>query len=316
MKEYSFSGKQLENSLENLEKKGITEVTVNDKAITSDRAVFLRFLGKVRSLCPNVHFSFFVQIDNIDTSVVKALCEIYSSITIDLPENVTTDAFVRKNLNKKIGLLNDFGIVYGFIFPEKIPSFKVFKNLLDFSINLYPNHLEFYTDSIIPTATLSSVDIKKIKTICFSVATFYTSGRAVPWFLSACHSLKIRPAHFFSDFAEWQLCNNCDESSMFSPQTANHIDIEKMQLLFLKLKYEEKNIVHYFPVISDFVKIQGAFSRAAHELIETIVELSYHPEDVLSAQIYDIADFYENACMEYTTVRVFPGDLEPSWEIV
>lgn len=316
MKEYSFSAKQLENSLANIKGKGITEITVNDSAITTERAVFLRLLGKIRVLCPDVHFSFYLSIENIDLAVIKALAEIYSSVTIALPQNAVSDSLLRKTFNKKTNLLNEYGIVFGFSIASKFVSFKAFKSLLDFSFSMYPNHIEIDTSSLEASATLSTVDIKKIKQIAFATETFYTYGRAVPWFLTALEPLKIKPTQFFSDFAEWQLCNNCDSSTNFVPSQLSHQEIEKMQLLFLLLKYEEKNIKQYYTALTDFVKIQGAFARAACEGEHSILDLSYHPEDILSSQIYDIAFFCDNTCMEYTQIRVFPGDEEVQYEIL
>lgn len=315
-KEFQFSAKQLENSLGSLEEKGITEISVNDVEITGNRSVFLRFLGKARTQAPNVHFSFTLDIEQIDTAVIKALSEVFSSITIPLPVDAASNGAVRKIFTKKTSLLNEWGIVFGFHYPENVPSFKGFKTLLDFTFSLYPNHVDFNFNDIKPTGTLSTVDIKKIQNICFGVDVFYNFGRGVPWFLAVLQPLHIKATQFFSDFAEWQLCNNCHLGSGFMPQDVPHLDIEKMQLLFLKLKYEEKEGSHYFPAVTDFIKLQGAFSRAASEGMETILELSYHPEDLLSPQIWDIPFFSDNACMEFSSVRVYPGEYEPLLEIL
>lgn len=315
-KEFQFSAKQLENSLGSLEEKGITEISVNDEAITGNRSVFLRFLGKARTLASNVHFNFTLDIEQIDSAVVKALSEVFSSITIPLPEDAATNGAVRKIFTKKASVLNEWGIVFGFDFPEKVPSFKGFKTLLDFAFSLYPNHVDFNFFDIKPTGTLSTVDIKKIQNICFGVDVFYNFGRAVPWFLSVLQPLHIKSSQFFSDFSEWQLCNNCHIDSSFVPQEVSHLEIEKMQLLFLKLKYEEKACSHYFPAVTDFIKMQGAFSRASSEGLETVLDLSYHPNDLLSPQIWDIPFFSDNACMEFSSVRVYPGEYEPLLEIL
>ena len=128
--------------------------------------------------------------------------------------------------------------------------------------------------------------------------------------------LKIRASVLLSDFAEWQRCNNCNLKSGFNPKAENHSVIEKMILSFLKFKYEEKKLFHAFPIVEDFVKLQGAFSRACGEGEESILDLSYSPEDLCSPYIQDILGFFDEVCMEACSVKVFNTEEGPDWSFV
>lgn len=306
-KEYRFNAAALENSLDKLKDKGITEVAVDDEKITQNREAFLRFLGKIRKFCPDIHFNFHIKIDCIDTVLVKALSQSFCSLTIDVLSNTARDNNIRRNFTKKVSMLNASGIVFGFLLFQSNSSFKEFRNLIDFLFTLYPNHMEFAFEKILPTATLSSVDIKNISRISFSIETFYTKGRAVPWFLTALEPLRIKASSFFMDFAEWLECNNCTKSAAFDLDKTSHEEIEKMQIVFLKLKYEEKMLQPLFTALLDIVMLQGAFSRATCENTESILELSYSPDDLLSSTAQNLEYFTDNVCMQSSKIRVYPG---------
>ncbi len=160
------------------------------------------------------------------------------------------------------------------------------------------------------------MDIKNISRLSFSIETFYTKGRAVPWFLTCLEPLRIKPAAFFTDFAEWLDCNNCKKNAGFELDKTSHEQIEKMQLVFLKLKYEEKSLLHLYTALQDIVLIQGAFSRATCENSETILNLSYSPDDLLSAQAQNLVYFTDNVCMLNTKIRVYPGTEELEIEVL
>ena len=109
------------------------------------------------------------------------------------------------------------------------------------------------------------------------------------------------------DFSEWLECNNCTKNTGFELDKTSHEQLEKMQLVFLKLKYEEKSLLHLFTALQDIVLLQGAFSRATCENSETILNLSYSPDDLLSGQAQNLQYFTDNVCMQETKIRVYPG---------
>ena len=162
----------------------------------------------------------------------------------------------------------------------------------------------------------SAKDIRRARDISFACRTFYSSGRAVSWFLSVLKPLKIYPSRFFEDFAEWQLCNNCDYKSGFIPENENHLSIEKMQLLFLEQKYEEKNCHEQTTAVQDIVRINGAFSRLVGDNQESTIETSYNPDDLFSEEAFDITAFSENVCMEHCKIKLFFNNGEADYQLL
>lgn len=314
MTEYHFSSQELENGLGTFSAKGITSVSVRDESITANKDRFLRFVKAVQKKESSVLFDFFLDYTFIDKDIISALSSIYSSILL-CP--VTTD---KKGFTKKVMPLNDAGLLFGFEIilntTTNCSSLKIFRELLDFSISLYPNHIFFDDSSLSQTALLSKNDIASIRRAVFACDTFYSSGRAVPWFSAVLFPLKIKPSFFFLDFAEWQECNNCSFSDGFNPDNAEHYDIETMQTVFLKLKYEEKKLMHVYTAAADLVKMHGAFSRAVTTGKKTQTDLSYHPDDILSPCAMDLVRFCEEVCMEPSRVEVFLTDEGPDYTVI
>ena len=116
------------------------------------------------------------------------------------------------------------------------------------------------------------------KTVTSHLPTFHLS--------EFCRFLQI-----FADFAEWQRCNNCSVDSSFNMNEAEHEEIEKMQLLFLQEKFEEKKKKELFAAVSDIVRLNGAMSRALSDGKECVVETSYSPDDVFSHSAFEIIYF-------------------------
>jgi hypothetical protein len=193
---------------------------------------------------------------------------------------------------------------------------------LDFAVQQYPNHIDFPQTQSVEAAETSSVsqtfsakDIRYARDVAFACRTFYSSGRAVPWFLSVLYPLRLYPSKFFADFAEWQLCNNCDYKSGFIPEEQNHKNIEKMQLVFLEQKYEEKNKKDYLQLITDIIKINGAISRLYGEEEASTVITSYNPDDLLSPESTNLEAFLENICMESCKTKFFIGKNGPDYTV-
>ena len=152
--------------------------------------------------------------------------------------------------------------------------------------------------------------------MAFACRTFYSAGRAVPWFNTVIQSLKISPSQFFADFDEWQQCNNCSMDTGFVPEEMPHSELEKLQLKFLKEKFEEKHKSHLFEAASDLIRLHGAFSRLTENGEECIVETAYNPEDILSPYAMNLSQFAENVTMEACSVRIFDNDGMPDFKLV
>ena len=326
-KEYTFSVSQIETQLASLKEKGVTELSLHDQALSMDKKRLVNLLKKITSEYPELFCSILIQPAILDRELVSLLAETFSSL--ELPLNYTEKGgkllFDKKMYASKARLLNEAEIVFGFQLDyASSPSdtIKLFMERLDFAVQQYPNHIDFpQTEqtgeaSASVSGNFSAKDIRYARDLAFAARTFYSAGRAVPWFLSVLRPLRIYPSRFFADFAEWQRCNNCDFRSGFSPEGESHKSIEKMQLLFLEQKYEEKNCQQLFPLVKDIVCLNGALSRLAGEGEESIVETSYHPDDLLSPESMDLQAFADNVCMENCRIKVFYDGENPDYRIL
>lgn len=277
----------------------------------------------------NLFTSFFVKASCIDAAVCREAQKIFCSFDIPLNPELKGEKllFDKKFYAGKANLLNMNNLIFGFCLyyaREQKDSLKQFQDRFDFALNQYPNHVEFPqledSDSAMVTGLFSAQDIRKARNISFACKTFYSAGRAVPWFLFVLKPLRITPSAFFADFAEWQTVNNCDYKSGFNPEKESHESIEKMQLLFLEQKYEEKGKPEMMDLVSDLVKINGAMSRLSDDSgkapSEIILKTSYNPDDLFSEEIMNLEAFHENVCMEECRVRLFVSDYGPDYEII
>ena len=324
--EYDFSTDSILRELPTFRERGITELSVHDKKIASDKKAVSDICRAVQKQMPELFLVISVEPQIIDRPLVEIFQSVCCSLEIPLRGTEKGGAllFDKKLYSSKADLLNRQSLVFGFDMEYGIQSgdsFKSFRDRLDFAMRLYPNHIDFAQlegKMELPksTGTYSSKDLEYSREMAFACQTFYSEGRAVPWFNSVIRELKIFPSAFFSDFSEWQRCNNCSLDSDFRPASASHVEIEKMQLNFLKQKFSEKHKPMLFPMVSDVVRLNGAFSRAAAEGEETILELSYNPDDLLSPDSDDIGRFADSVPMESTSVKIFCTDEGPDYRII
>lgn len=327
LKTESFSIKKLLETLPEFSQRGITELSVSDKKLSSDRDGMLALVSAVKGCCPQLFVSVLVSPEIISVPLARAFAEICCSLEIPLSgtERGGSLLFDKKLYSSKARLLNDAGLVFGFNMEWGMQggdTFKLFRDRLDFALSLYPNHIDFAQLEAVPyaepkpTGIYSSKDLDFSRGMAFACKTFYSCGRAVPWFESVRQALKISATSFFADFEEFQLCNSCSFESGFDPEGAGFETLEKLQLLFLQQKFEEKNRSRLFPAAADMVALNGAFSIAAETGAESSVETSYHPDDVLSPSALDIASFCEAVPMEHCTVRIFASPDGPDYEVL
>ncbi len=321
------------------------ETTRVPASATATKQKLLEYIKRVSAEnSEDILYEFEVPSALIDKETVSAFSALYCSLDVDVTDELCSgdDAGKNKAFARKCALLNEAGLVFGFVFDaaraqellqgvhgesgmksaggsknlsQKAPlSIKKIRALVDFMLEQYPNHVQLEYEGLRPSAVLSTQDIKTVRAFFYAVETFYTYGRAVPWFLTVLEPLKIRPSVFLSDFAEWLRCNNC--GSGFSAENAPHIEIEKMLLSFVKLKYEEKKLPYVYPAAEDMIRLHGAFSRAAAEQTETVLDLSYTPDDLFSPYAQDLRLFASEVCMESCTVKVFSGREGPDFSYI
>ena len=321
--EYKFTSAEFESQIPTFKQKGITEFSIHDSALANDKQKILKIIKLIEKNVPDVFVSILINTSAIDREIISAAQSIFCSF--DIPLECTEKGghllFDKKLYANKARLLNDAGMVFGFQLTYATvagDSLKLFMERLDFAVQQYPNHIDFpqtesdeYEAKV--SGTFSAADIRYCRDTAFACRTFYTAGRAVPWFLSILKPLRIYPSRFFSDFAEWQRVNNCSYKSGFLPEAENHKSIEKMQLLFLDEKYEEKHCHNLLTPMHDIVIINGAMSRLAGENEESVITTEYNPDDLLGPEAADLSAFAEDVCMEHCKVKIFSNGEYPDY---
>jgi len=320
--EYHFFSTEVETGLKAICEKGVTRLIVYDPKLTGNKEKLLNFLHAAIQDAPQLFYSIYLQANLLDKEVCSILSELFCSLQLPL------DYIDRKSFLRRIDLLNRYGLVFGFdidVVANKTDTIKLFRDRIDFALSCYPNHLDFpqLDEKDKPTSTgfFSPRDISLAMDCAFACTVFYSAGRAVPWFQSVLKPLKMKASSFFSDFAEWLRCNNCSLQTGFDGFSIPHSEVERMQLIFLQLKYEEKKVVHLFPAVKEIVRLNGAFSRLAGEGEECEMELDFNPQDIFSPYTEDLPKFVENVCMEHCKVRVYTaispeGEQYPEYKIV
>ena len=96
----------------------------------------------------------------------------------------------------------------------------------------------------------------------------------------------------------------------------SHKEIEKMQLIFLSEKFEEKHKQALFPVVKDIVRLNGALSRLSGEGEGCELELSYNPDDLFSPEACNIQSFADNVLLEPCRIKIFEGSDGPDFKII
>ena len=140
MEEFNFSLLELEKNPGFLLEKNIQQVTISDAEFSSDKNRFVKLIKLIEKQVPEVHFTFYISPSIIDKEIVENLSSIACTLQIDFLTEYLGEK--RKFFSKKIRLLNDYGLVFGFnIDSANFPTIKSFKNALDEAINYYPNHI-------------------------------------------------------------------------------------------------------------------------------------------------------------------------------
>lgn len=323
--EYNFDLSNIDSELASFAKRGITEFALHDQRFSSDKKALADFVKKAARIAPDVYYSIPVKAEILDAEIIGLLENLFCSLDVAMCGQLGKKFFLDKKLfSKKAALLNNAGIVFGFLMDyarAEGDSVKAFRDRVDFALTLYPNHIDFEQlfsaqKEAKSTAIFSSQDITWARDVAFAINVFYSLGRAVPWFNSVLKPLKIAPSKFFSDFAEWQRCNNCGYESRQKLLDASHKEIEKMQIVFLEEKYSEKRLEHLLPVVSDLVRINGAFSRLEGEGEETELKLNFSPDDLMSPAAFDVNSFADNVCMEECRVKIYAANGSPDYKFV
>ncbi len=318
-----FSFDRIKDELDLFVKNDIKQIFVLDPTYNVDKNRAIKLLDYIRQKAKKIFFHFECRAEFISDELAKAFSKINCSLQIGLQSaseevlKTVNRNFNKKDFIKKISILNNYGIVFGFDLIYGLPkdNYEGFKNSIDFAISLYPNHIELFCLSVLPGTTLyddaeklnlnyekstpyhviesdtfSKSDLVKSKKISYACNLFYSQGRAVSWFNSVLHLLKLKPSIFFEKFVDF-----LSEKNLLEKNICKQKEIEKLQIEFMNKILKQKNFEKYFTLVKNIIELNGALTRSYADGEGTKLNLNYHPDDLLSEYSQDLKYFYLNA---------------------
>lgn len=336
-----FPRERIERELELFNRKKINQVFVLDPTYNASKKRALEILELIRTKAPGMFFYFEARAEFIDRELARAFTKIPCALQFGLQSaNPDVLKHVNRSLNKKVfetnvGILNRQGVVFGFDLIYGLPkdNLEGFRKSVDFALRLYPNNLETFRLSVLPGTELfykaeslglefeptapyhvlrtdcySEVDMGKAEKISRACNLFYNDGRAVPWFMSICQCLKVRPVVLLEEFSRWLGQKECGKKM-------GHAEVEKMQVEFLKEFFNSRGKKNLFEAAENIIRFNGALSRLSDGTGEQLVRLSYHPDDLASMYASDIEFFAKNCGRYRCTAICFSTGNGPDWKL-
>ncbi|WP_288188750.1 radical SAM protein [uncultured Treponema sp.] len=337
-----FPLERLEKELRLFSSYKVPQVFVLDPTYNASKKRALEMLSLIKTIAPDTFFYFEARAEFIDRELAAAFASVNCSLQFGLQ---SADASVLKNVNrsfdkkvfeKNIGFLNKSGAVFGFDLIYGLPgdTLQGFCASLDFALSLYPNNLELFCLSVLPgtdlyetaqslgltwmacppyhvveSTSFSAKDLAAAKKLSEAADIFYNSGRAVPWFLSVLKPLRQKPSTFLREFAQYLETHSVQ--TCCPSQKAR-----ELQLCFVRNKYASRNLNRLVSVAEDLIVLNGALGEATATGTESVVQLHYHPDDLMSGYAADLDFFAKNAGKFANRTKVFVSKNGPDWKIL
>lgn len=342
-----FPMERIKAELDFFARKKVRQIFVLDPTYNAKKERALEILQLIRQKAPETFFHFECRAELLDAQLAKAFSKISCSLQIGLqsahPEvlKLVARSINRREFAKKIALLNNAGIVFGFDLIYGLPGDNLagFKESIDYAISLYPNSLEIFRLSVLPGTTMfdqrrdlglvsqeeppylvqstpkfSAGDLALAEDLARAASYFYSRGRAVSWFHSLLKPLHCSPARFFTRFAQFLAAQNIAIPAI--QDECGHTEVETHQLQFIQSQFAGPKLMPLLAAATNLVQLNGALSRAYADGETTRLSLSYHPEDLLSPYTQDLAFFCRQAKKTPVKVIVQPGKNGAEWKLV
>lgn len=341
-----FPMERIRQELEFFSRKQVAQVFVLDPTYNAQKERALEILKLIRQKAPRTFFHFECRAELLEPELVRAFARIPCSLQIGLqsahPEVLkkVSRSINRKEFSKKIALLNQAGVVFGFDLIYGLPGDTLagFKESIDYALSLYPNSLEIFRLSVLPGTTLfdqrqelglvspteppylvestpqfSAPHLDKAEELARATSYFYSRGRAVGWFHSLLKPLGCSPSAFFTRFTQFLAAERITIPAI--QDECSHREVEAVQVQFIASQYSTPKLKGMLAAATDLIRLNGAFSRAYADGETSRLHLSYHPEDLLSPYTQDLATFCRHAQKKSLRIKVQPGKHGPEWRL-
>lgn len=287
-----FPLERIKAELQWFAKNHVSQVFVLDSTFNSDRERAVTILKLIRKIAPKIHFHFEVRSEFIDREQAELFAALTCSLQIGLQ---SSDPAVLKqsgrNFNSsdftaKAALLNSSGAVFGFDLMYGLPGDTLggFKNSLDFALGLYPNHLDIFPLALLPgtalaqrsvelelhhnplppylltaSPTFSENDLAAASRQAIACDIFYSRGKAVPWFMSILHLLRMKPSRFLECFY-----SDMEKSGILphSSDDLSDLNIFELQCDFVTKLLADKKLVRFLPIALDMITYNYHYAAA------------------------------------------------------
>ena len=326
-----FPEDRIDKELELFAKKKVPQVFVLDPTYNANKERALALLKKIARTTPDTFYYFEARAEFIDHQLAKAFTKIPCALQIGLQsadENVLRKVnrpFNKKVFVKNIGILNQEGVTFGLDLIYGLPgeTFNSFCQGINFAAGLYPNNLEIFCLSVLPgtdlfdraqelgltfentppyniikTDKFTPTDKQKAFELAQACTYFYNDGRAVPWFITICRSLKIKPAEFFRAFYDYAKTHKLDLCC------CEHKPIEDNQIKFLTQTFKQRHLDRYIKAATDIIRFNGAISRKTATGKSEKISLTYPPEYIDSQYSLDLDFFVKNVRPAPCEIRI------------
>lgn len=332
-----FPMERIEAELDLFVRSGVRYVFVLDPTFDADPARASLLLDLFRKRAPGIRWKFEVRAELLDKALVRRFAALDCSLQIGLQsaraetlDLVGRPGFNRKEFARKVASLGAAGVSFGIDLIYGLPGDRLldFEEGIDFALGLGPNHLDLFPLALLPgteladkaeelgieadpkppylvrgTRELPPVDLAKAASLAEATDRFYTAGRAVGWFDAARKPLRKGSSALLRDFSVYL-------SARPGPRSEAGPAIEGEQLAFLEAAYGKAGLKALFPALRDLVRLHGAWGRALAEGEESLLDLSYDPEEVLGAAAAGLAAFARGAARSNARWLVVPDEEE------
>jgi radical SAM superfamily enzyme YgiQ (UPF0313 family) len=330
-----FSTERIEAELELFVRSGVRYAFVLDPTFDADSRRASALLELFRARAPGIRWKFEVRAELLDAVLVRRFAALDCSLQIGL-QSVRADTlavvgrpgFDRREFARKAAMLSRAGVTFGLDLIYGLPGDRLhdFEEALDFALGLGPNHLDLFPLALLPgtelaeragelgveadprppyivraTRELSAGDLAKAALLASACDRFYSAGRAIAWFEAARKPLRARPSSFLYEYAAWL-------AERGGPGKPEPVVIEAEQIDFLEHMYGRAGLGSLLPALCDLVRLHGAYGRALAEGAESVLELSYDPEESLGAVASGLPAFVRAASPSRGTWRVLPDE--------
>ena len=341
-----FPMERIRQELDFFARQKVSQIFVLDPTYNAKKERAVEILKLIRQKAPNTFFHFECRAELLEPELVRAFARIPCSLQIGLqsahPEVLQKVARTinRKEFSRKIALLNNAGITFGFDLIYGLPGDNLagFKESIDYAISLYPNSLEIFRLSVLPGTTLfdqkqelglvappeppylvestpqfSAADLDKAEELARATSYFYSRGRAVGWFHSLLKPLGCSSSVFLTRFVDFLQAENIPIPAI--QDDCSHREVEQIQVRFIQNQYASPKLKSLLSAATDLIKVNGAFSRAYADGESSRLKLSYHPDDLLSPYSQDLAFFCRHAQKKSLRIKVQLGSHGPEWRL-